>query len=151
MSVAAAIMCIGVVREGIFMSEVGGEIGREADSERMSYLFIDDSRVSRMRIRQVVGQKCPEWELHEAASGEEAHEKTRTLSPDLISVDINMPGMSGLEAIDQLRKNCPLAKIVLLSGNIQDAIRARAIELQVGFVEKPITEASIAKVLAYLE
>jgi CheY-like chemotaxis protein len=155
MSVVAAIMCIGFVREEVCMSEVGGEagseVGREAGSERISYLFIDDSRVSRMKIRQVVVQKHPDWELHEAASGEEAHDKTRSIRPDLITVDINMPGMSGLEAIDQLRKNCPLAKIVLLSGNIQDAIRARAVELKVGFVEKPITEASIAKVLAFLE
>jgi CheY-like chemotaxis protein len=120
-------------------------------SEKKIYLFVDDSRVSRMKIRQVVTQKHPDWELHEAASGVDAHEMTRSIIPDLISVDINMPGMSGLEAIDQLRKNCPNAKLVLLSGNIQDAIRAKAVELKVGFVEKPITEASIAKVLAFLE
>jgi CheY-like chemotaxis protein len=132
------------------MSETVSENVSPAISGKKTYLFVDDSRVSRMKIRQVVVQKHPDWDLHEAASGEEAHEKTRTVCPDLISVDINMPGMSGLEAVDQLRKNCPAAKIVLLSGNIQDGTRARSVELEVGFVEKPITEASIAKVLAFL-
>jgi len=120
-------------------------------SDRKTYLFVDDSRVSRMKIRQVVLQKHPDWELLEAASGEEAHAKTATAAPDLISIDINMPGMSGLDAVDQLRKNCPAAKIVVLSGNIQDSMRAKAVELGVGFVEKPITEASLAKVLAFLD
>lgn len=115
------------------------------------YLFVDDSRVSRMKIRQLASQKHSDWELHEAASGEEAHAKTASLIPDLISIDINMPGMSGIEAVEQLRKNCPAAKIVLLSGNIQDSMRAKAAELGVGFVEKPITDASMAKVMALVE
>jgi CheY-like chemotaxis protein len=116
-----------------------------------TYLFVDDSRVSRMKIRQVAQQHHPEWALHEAAGGKEAHEMTLTIKPDLISIDINMPEMSGLEAIAGLRQNCPAAKIVLLSGNIQDDMRAQAAQLGVGFVEKPITAAAIAQVMAYLE
>ena len=114
------------------------------------YLFVDDSRVSRLKIRQVIAQLQPDWVLHEAASGSEAHELTQVVKPDLISLDINMPGISGIEAVEQLRANCPKAKIVLLSGNIQDSVRHKAEELGVGFVEKPITEAAIAKVIGHL-
>ncbi len=120
-------------------------------SNKKIYLFIDDSRVSRMKIRQVVQQNHPEWELHEAAGGKEAHALTLTIKPDLISIDINMPEMSGLEAIAGLRQNCPSAQIVLLSGNIQDDMRAQAAQLAVGFVEKPITAAAMAQVMAYME
>lgn len=115
------------------------------------YLFVDDSRVSRIKIRQVVSKKHPDWILHEAASALESHEITQTVKPDLISMDINMPGMSGIEAIPQLRVNCPNAKIVLLSGNIQETMHSKAANLGVGFVEKPITEAAINKVLAFLD
>ncbi len=118
-------------------------------STRNIYLFVDDSRVSRMKIRQIAAQSHPDWELLEAASGLEAHDMTRTVTPDLISMDINMPGINGIEAIEELRKNCPNAKIVLLSGNIQDDMRARAQALGLGFVEKPVTVESIAKVMAH--
>ena len=88
-------------------------------STRNIYLFVDDSRVSRMKIRQIAAQSHPDWELLEAASGQQAHDMTCTVTPDLISMDINMPGMSGIEAIEGLRKNCPNAKIVLLSGTFR--------------------------------
>ena len=120
-------------------------------SEKKIYLFIDDSRVSRMKIRQVAQQIHPEWVLHEAGGGREAHALTLSIKPDLISIDINMPDMSGIEAIAGLRQNCPAAKIVLLSGNIQDDMRAQAAQLGVGFVEKPITSAAIAQVMVYAE
>lgn len=120
-------------------------------SDKKTYLFVDDSRVSRMKIRQLVAKIKPEWELVEAISGEEAKEKTSTIRPDFISLDINMPGMGGIEAVSHLRSNCPAAKIVLLSGNVQDDMKAQGQALGVGFVEKPITEACIASVIAFFE
>jgi CheY-like chemotaxis protein len=119
--------------------------------ENVVFLFVDDSRVSRMKIRQLVSRKFPAWELHEAASGDEAQDMAQRLSPDLISMDINMPGMNGFDAVALLRQSVPNAKIVLLSGNIQDSMHQRATEMGVGFVEKPITEACIDKLVAYLE
>ncbi|MFA7280342.1 MAG: response regulator [Sterolibacterium sp.] len=120
-------------------------------SSKMIYLYVDDSRVSRMKIRQLVQQARPDWELIEATSGEEAIAKTAGSCPDLISIDINMPGMNGMEAVGELRKNCPNARFVLLSSNIQEEMHRQARDLGVGFVEKPITESCIAKVLAYFE
>lgn len=120
-------------------------------ASKKTYLFVDDSRISRMKIRQLVSQQRPEWELIEATSGEEALQKILGASPDLISVDINMPGMNGLEAVALLRESCPEARIVIVSGNIQESMQKKAAELGARFVEKPISEASIAKVLAAVE
>ncbi len=119
-------------------------------SDKKLFMFVDDSRVSRMKIKQITGQKRPDLEMIEMSSAEEAVTKTETCCPDLISLDINMPGMNGLDAVALLRKNCPTAKIVLLSGNIQDDMKQQAQQLGVGFVEKPITEDCIAQVLAFL-
>lgn len=118
--------------------------------ENVVFLFVDDSRVSRMKIRQLVARKFPAWELHEAASGDEAQEVARRVMPDLVSMDINMPGITGFEAVALLKEICPDAKMVLLSGNIQDSMHHKAAEMGVGFVEKPITEACIDKVIAFL-
>jgi len=118
--------------------------------DKKVFLFVDDSRVSRMKIKQLAGQKRPDLELHEASSGEDAVAMVGGIQPDLISMDINMPGMDGLEAVKLLKQKCPGAKIVMLSGNIQDDMKQQAAALGVGFVEKPITDECIDKVLAFL-
>lgn len=104
-----------------------------------------------MMIRSLILAKHPDWVMEEAASGEEALEKVRTIVPQLITLDINMPGMGGIAAAQELLHECPGARIVLLSGNIQESSHRKAAQMGVGFVEKPITESCVANVLAYLE
>lgn len=120
-------------------------------SEAITVLIVDDSRVSRMMIRSMILAKHPDWVMEEAASGEEALEKIRTIVPHLITLDINMPGMGGIAAAEILVKECPGVCIVMLTGNIQESSHRKAQELGIGFVEKPITENCVAQVLAYLD
>jgi CheY-like chemotaxis protein len=70
-----------------------------------------------------------------------------TRLPDLILVDVNMPGMGGLAAAARLRTLCPNAHISLLTANVQAAMRRRAAELGIGFLAKPMTEVRIAALL----
>jgi CheY-like chemotaxis protein len=114
-------------------------------------LIVDDSRVSRMLSRQFILHKHPDWHVAEAATGEEAIEQLASLSPDLILLDLNMPGMGGFAAIQRIREAQPEARITLLTANVQDAIRSRANALGLGFAEKPITEARIDQILAEAE
>lgn len=112
-------------------------------SETTTVLVVDDSRVSRLMARQFINSKQPGWKVEEAASGEEALKMAPALSPLLILIDVNMPGMGGLAAAEQLRALCPLAHISMVTANVQNATRNRASELGIGFMEKPITEARI--------
>ena len=104
-------------------------------------LIVDDSRVSRLMARQFINSKQPQWQVEEAATGEEALLKCADLKPLLILIDVNMPGMGGLAAAEQLRASCPDAHISLVTANVQNATRNRATELGLGFMEKPSTEA----------
>lgn len=111
-------------------------------------LVVDDSRVSRLLSRQFILHLQPGWTVEEAPSGEEAIARLETLAADLILLDLNMPGMGGLAAIEPMRRLRPQARITLLTANVQDATREKAAALGVGFAEKPITEARIAQILA---
>ncbi len=114
-------------------------------------LIVDDSRVSRLVTRQHILTRHADWTVVEAGTGEEALAKAPDLQPQLVLLDVNMPGMGGVAAAEQMRKLLPTAHISLLTANVQDATRQRAHDLGIGFMEKPVTEERIARVLAPLE
>lgn len=110
-------------------------------------LIVDDSKVSRMIIRAHVLAKHPEWIISEAASGNEAVVLVDTDLPDYCSMDINMPGISGTDAAQQILDKYPSVRMVLFSANIQETNQTRASALGIIFVAKPVTEKSIAQAL----
>ena len=120
------------------------------DSKKTA-LIVDDSRVSRMITRHYILNQHPDWVIEEAATGEEALERVKSFNPRMILVDVNMPGMGGVAAAEQLCKLCPDAYISLLTANVQGATRKRAAELGIGFLEKPVSEERLHQLLASLE
>ena len=111
-------------------------------------LIVDDSRVSRLVARQYILALQPGWTVVEAGTGEEALAKAPEAQPQLVLMDVNMPGMGGIACAEQLRALLPDAHISLLTANVQDATRKRASEIGVGFMEKPITPERIARLVA---
>jgi DNA-binding NarL/FixJ family response regulator len=65
--------------------------------------------------------------LGEAATGREALEKFRLLRPDVTLMDLQMPEMSGIDALIAIRSECPTAKIVVLTTYAGDALAQRAL------------------------
>ena len=103
-------------------------------------LLVDDSRVARMMTRSVVEKACPGWTIVEAASGEEALETAAAAAPDFVLMDVNMPGMGGLATAREFRTRFPGASLSLLTANIQDSIRDRALALGIGYISKPLKD-----------
>jgi CheY-like chemotaxis protein len=110
-------------------------------------LIVDDSRISRMMTKAFIHSLFPGWHVAEATTGEDALLQAPALDAPLILMDVNMPGMGGLAAAEQLRKLCPNAQITLLTANVQDATRNKAQAMGVGFLEKPVTEERIHKLI----
>jgi len=111
-------------------------------------LVVDDSRVSRMMIGTMIRDAQSDWEVFEAGNGAEALVKADECQPDLITMDINMPVMDGFEAATQLRPKFPGTTLIILSANIQASSKARADELGVHFLAKPISETVVKQALA---
>ena len=81
----------------------------------MRILIADDNDMVRGGVTDILSS-VKGWEVcGEARDGSEALRKARELLPDLILLDISMPGMSGLEAARLLRQAVPSAKIVAMS------------------------------------
>ena len=114
-------------------------------------LIVDDSRTSRMIIRKIIVQMRPSWEVLEASSGDEAMALIAGQCPDYISMDMNMPGIDGLQASAQIREKHPDIRIVLCTANIQAGVQSDAARLGVQFIGKPVTDASVAQMIAFFE
>jgi DNA-binding NarL/FixJ family response regulator len=78
-------------------------------------LIADDSEVMRMGMRTLIGMK-PGWQVcGEAVNGDEAIAMVLERSPDVIILDLTMPGKNGFEAASEIRRIAPSTKIVFYS------------------------------------
>jgi two-component system nitrate/nitrite response regulator NarL len=83
----------------------------------MRILIVDDSEPVRRGIRQILSQEVS-WEIcAEAAGGAEGIEKAQVLKPDVVLLDVNLPGMSGMETARVLKNGMPHLRIVMMSQN----------------------------------
>jgi DNA-binding NarL/FixJ family response regulator len=80
---------------------------------KTSVLLVDDHELVRQGIRRVLDGHY--FTCGEAVNGEEAIEKSITLKPDVVILDVSMPVVNGLDAARQIRAAVPATKIVLLS------------------------------------
>lgn len=103
-------------------------------------LIVDDSRTLRAWLRAVLSLDANLEVIGEAADAFEAREMILKLRPDVITLDIEMPGMSGLEFLDRLMRNAPMP-VVMLSAATTEGSNAALEALSLGAVdclEKPI-------------
>ncbi len=82
---------------------------------QMRVLIADDHVIVREGLRALLETQADIEVVGEATDGEEAVNKTREVQPDIVLMDITMPGMNGLEATRQIRQHSPDVKILALT------------------------------------
>jgi two-component system, chemotaxis family, protein-glutamate methylesterase/glutaminase len=101
-------------------------------------LIVDDSALVRKLLGQVLASEG-DFELQFARNGIEALDKLRTYSPDVVTLDVNMPGMDGLACLDRIMVEHP-CPVVMVSSLTVDGAAATLDALRLGavdFVVKP--------------
>jgi len=84
-------------------------------SKSITVLLVDDHQIVRVGFRRLIETSSDIRVLAEAQSGEESYQLAHNLRPDVIIMDINMPGIGGLEAIGRLLKRNAKEKIIALT------------------------------------
>jgi two-component system chemotaxis response regulator CheB len=110
------------------------QVGRE----KIRVLVIDDSRFVRQALSRMIGN-APDMEVvATAADGIEGLEKARSLLPDVVTLDIKMPRMDGLVALERIMAECPVPVLLLSSVTSEGAdVTLRGLEIgALDFVDK---------------
>src|SRR5581483_2994019 len=100
-------------------------------------LVVDDERLARWSLRQ----KCEEWgyQVVEAEAGEPGLKVAQRESPDLVLLDVRLPDLSGLEVLEQLKKNGDARAVIMITADPQLDDVKMALKLGAyDFVGKPI-------------
>jgi two-component system response regulator NreC len=95
----------------------------------MRILIVDDSELIRRGLADILSSES-EWQVcGEAKDGIEGIEKAVDLLPDLVLLDVSMPGLGGLETAERLRQELPNVDIIFLSQHDPVHLLPRALEL----------------------
>ena len=100
-------------------------------------LIVDDAAFMRMMIRDVLTKNGFEI-VGEAENGQKAIEKYKELTPELVIMDITMPEVDGIQAVKEIKKMDPNAKVIMCSAMGQQAMVIEAIQAGAkDFIVKP--------------
>ena len=86
-----------------------------ADSIRPAILVVDDSDVLRLSLVNWLETRFPECRVRAVDSGEAALEEVRTLCPDVVLMDMDLPGIDGIEATRSIKFQAPRTAVVILT------------------------------------
>ncbi len=108
----------------------------------MDVLIVDDEGNIRRALRALLTQE--EYRVRDAASAETALEEIAAHAPDVVLLDLALPGMSGLEALPKIQEAAPGAAVVMMSGqaSLSDAVTATRLGA-FHFIEKPLSPEAV--------
>ena len=125
---------------------------KDSESAKSSfrYLVVDDSEFARRNMTKIltsVGGEVAGF----AVNGREAIEQYMKLKPDLVFMDITMPEMEGVEAVQEIMERDATAKIVMVSSNgFQEMIKTALESGAKHFVTKPVEPKQLASIVNFV-
>jgi two-component system response regulator AlgR len=116
--------------------------------EQLRLLIVDDEPPARERLRRLLDELGEVAVVGEAASGEEAVELCQRLAPDVVLLDIRMPGMDGIEAARHLTTLDEPPAVIFTTAHDEHALEAFETQA-VGYLLKPVRREKLARAVRH--
>ncbi len=110
-------------------------------------LIVDDSRTSRKILRQIL-EDAGHTVVAEGVNGEDGYLKYKELKPDLVTLDITMPKLDGIEALQLMKKENGDAKVIMITAAGQKEKMIQAIKYGASeFISKPYEAEDVKQII----
>ncbi|HNX68908.1 MAG TPA: chemotaxis-specific protein-glutamate methyltransferase CheB [Candidatus Omnitrophota bacterium] len=96
-------------------------------ANKIRVLVVDDSALVRQSLKAILNEDLDVEVVGEARNGKEGFEKALTLKPDVITMDLTMPVMDGLESTAKIMEDCPTPIIIVSSMDVKVIVKALAL------------------------
>jgi two-component system, chemotaxis family, chemotaxis protein CheY len=132
------------------MNAASGKVMSDNGKKSFKLMIVDDSNIMRRRIER--SNQFEELELvGTAGNGLEAIEMFKKMDPDVVTMDLTMPQMDGIECISKLVALKPAIRILVISALADKATAVEAMEKGAnGFLNKPFTDRQLNEAIADL-
>lgn len=115
---------------------------------KIRVFLADDHKVFREGIRLLLEKRLDMEVIGEADDGRETVTKVSQLMPDVVLMDITMPGLNGLEATRQIKQKCPSIKVLMLTMHETDQYLSGMLEVGAcGYLVKTVTSQELASAI----
>ena len=116
--------------------------------KKIAVLLVDDHAVVRQGLRALIGAEGDMVVVGEAENGRQAVAQTKKLLPDVVVIDVAMPGMNGLEATRQIVRNVASAKVLVLTSYGDEDYVAQLLEAgAIGYLVKQTAAADLLRAI----
>lgn len=132
-------------QDGIYYRD---DVAFASNGAPLRFVLADDSKFMRVTLKRVIRQIGGEV-IGEATNGNEAIDLFGQLRPNVMTMDLSMPGVSGVDAIRSILDTDPAASIIVISGANLAELRQQVFDLGVKmFITKPFEPQTVGEVLA---
>jgi two-component system chemotaxis response regulator CheY len=112
----------------------------------MTVMIVDDSMIMAQKL-SVMLRELGHQVVRVCKDGEEAVRDYPLVKPDLVTMDITMPGMDGIDAMTAIMAKSANARVIMVTSHGQEAMVLRAIDAgAIGYVLKPVTKERLSAV-----
>jgi len=122
----------------VAMEKIRMLLGKCGHMQKPGILIVDDEQKARENLKEFIFPRY-DCEISEAADGITAIDQVKKMSPDIVLLDIRMPGMNGIDAISEIKLISPDARIIIISAWKSPDVAAKAIQAGAfTYLDKPI-------------
>ncbi len=122
----------------VAIEKIGMLLGKSGHAQKPHILIVDDEEKARQNLRDFISPRY-DCDISEANDGESAIEKVKEKKPDVILLDVRMPGVSGIDVIQEIKPINPDARVMVISAWKSPDVANKAMEMGAfDYIDKPI-------------